>query len=206
MMRIRGKYPFWGNRYVGDFIMVIKWNASFRWSVRPNYAWGTIETTNIGKTHSLDKRYWPLFSSCWWLFKWRESVTNISKMSTVNCLQNPSSSKSYSFVGSKSGLKKWSPWNDYQPSIMTDRIEDAIFSITKVMGYPVILGEFNNRLDVWKTKSVVAYIIWWRAYNSLWIMSKRTDFLVLYTLLTFYIGRCLASQPHYISFLSWRIH
>ena len=105
MMRIRGKYPFWGNRYVGDFIMVIKWNASFRWSVRPNYAWGTIETTNIGKTHSLDKRYWPLFSSCWWLFKWRESVTNISKMSTVNCLQNPSSSKSYSFVGSKSGLK-----------------------------------------------------------------------------------------------------
>ena len=36
---------------------------------------------------------------------------------------------------------------NYHCSNMTDKIEDAIFSITKVMGYPVILGEFNNRLD-----------------------------------------------------------
>ena len=30
---------------------MINWNACFRWSFGPNYTWGSIETTTIGKMH-----------------------------------------------------------------------------------------------------------------------------------------------------------
>ena len=33
-----------------NFITIIKWGVSFRWSFRPNSAWGSIETMTIGKT------------------------------------------------------------------------------------------------------------------------------------------------------------
>ena len=32
-------------------ILVVKWDASSRWSFGPNFAWGSIETTAIGKSH-----------------------------------------------------------------------------------------------------------------------------------------------------------
>ena len=31
----------------------LKWDASFRWPFSPNSAWGSIETTTIGKTHPI---------------------------------------------------------------------------------------------------------------------------------------------------------
>ena len=31
---------------------MVKWSASIRWSFGPIFAWGSIETTTIGKTHS----------------------------------------------------------------------------------------------------------------------------------------------------------
>ena len=37
------KTDFWWN-------WIVKWGASFRWSFRPSSAWGSIETTTIGKT------------------------------------------------------------------------------------------------------------------------------------------------------------
>ena len=45
----------WGDMVEGELekesISIIKWGASSRWSFRPNSAWGSIETTNLAKTH-----------------------------------------------------------------------------------------------------------------------------------------------------------
>ena len=34
-----------------ECLFEIKWGTSFRWSIHPNSAWGSIETITIGETH-----------------------------------------------------------------------------------------------------------------------------------------------------------
>ena len=46
-----------------NFFVTIKWGASSRWSSRPNPAYGSLQTTAIGKTHPTLILFWCPFTS-----------------------------------------------------------------------------------------------------------------------------------------------
>ena len=67
-----------------NFFVTIKWGASSRWSSRPNSAYGSLETTAIGKTHptlilmslylftNFDRIFlWVIYNwTAWWYMGW----------------------------------------------------------------------------------------------------------------------------------------